>query len=254
MLHWILELHLRNALLHFFGWLCLLGGIICTILTITTTAQVNNINAFVKPAKFFYSVWIFCWTIAWLIYELQQPATINSYSIMVVVVMTIELAIITWQAANGRLSHFNTRTPLYTSLFTIMGVAISILTAWTLVMGGLFFGKQVTHLPPGYLWGIRLGILLFVIFSFQGGMMGAKLQHTVGAADGSSGLPILNWSKQYGDLRIAHFFGIHALQLLPLLGYYVFKHPAAIITASVAYAGWVSFTLVKALRGLPLIS
>ncbi len=83
--------------------------------------------------------------------------------------------------------------------------------------------------------------------------MGAKLQHTVGATDGSNGIAFLNWSKHYGDLRIAHFFGMHSLQLLPLLGFYVFKNPATIIGFSIAYTVFVVYTLVTALKGLAFI-
>jgi hypothetical protein len=252
-MNWIAELHQRNNVLAWYSWITLLGGIICWVLTKTTTLQINNINAFVKPTKFFFSICIFCLTMGWIGYELRQPDVMNLYNIVVIVVMSFELFVITWQAANGRLSHFNTSSTLHATLFSLMGVAISILTLHTAYLGYLFFKINSLNIPIGYLWGIRLGILLFVIFAFEGGVMGAKLQHTVGSTDGSNGIAFLNWSKHYGDLRIAHFFGMHSLQLLPLLGFYVFKNPAGIIGFAIVYFAFVVFTLVIALRGLAFI-
>ena len=76
--------------------------------------------------------------------------------------------------------------------------------------------------PPsraGYIWGIRLGVAIFLLASFQGALIVANNAHTVGAPDGGPGLPFVNWSTRSGDLRIAHFFGMHAMQALPLLGF-----------------------------------
>jgi hypothetical protein len=168
--------------------------------------------------------------------------------------MLYEVAVISWQAANGRLSHFNHTTPLYTALFAFMGVAITVLTIWTGYMGYLFFRQNQFNVPMLYIWGIRIGIIIFVIFSFEGGIMAQRLAHTVGGADGSAGLPLVNWSKRYGDLRIAHFFGMHALQIIPLFSYFIAKTKTQVIVFSLGYVALVAALLLRAMAGMPLFA
>lgn len=255
MIEFLSELKKRNAILFRFGWLCLFGVLACMILyQRDTNFFVAGVNAWLKPLKFFFSVAVFSWTMAWYLHYLNQPGKIKKYTWMVVIVMSFELFVITWQAANGRLSHFNISTPLYGALFNLMGVAITILTLWTAYIGYLFFRMNASNISETYLWGIRFGILFFVIFSFEGGIMAQRLAHTVGNVDGSPGLPLFNWSRTYGDLRVAHFFGIHSLQLLPLVGYYLCTRKWQIVLFAALYFLFTVVLLVQAFYKIPFIS
>jgi hypothetical protein len=246
------QLRDRNPVLYYFGWIYFIGGVISLIMTQTFDIIVLGINAWIKPMKFFFSIWLFCWTMAWYLYYLDKKRAVKAYTWMVVIVMIIEQIIITWQAANGRLSHFNTTTALYSILFSVMGVAITVLTFWTGVIGYYFFKQKQFSVPMPYIWGIRLGIIIFVIFAFEGGVMATRLAHTVGAPDGGPGLPIVNWSTEYGDMRVAHFIGIHALQILPLVGNYITRSNRGIQLFSAGYFILTAVLLIMAFQKMPL--
>jgi hypothetical protein len=247
------ELRRRNFILYYFGWIYFVGGIIAIIMTQVSGTMVLGINAWFKPMKFFFSIWIFCWTMGWYLAYLDNKRRVRIYTWAVVIVMIIEQVIITWQAANGRLSHFNTSTPFYQWLFTLMGVAIATLMAWTGVIGYYFFKQKQFNVPMPYIWGIRLGIAVSVLFSFEGGIMAAHLSHTIGAPDGSAGLPIVNWSRHYGDLRVAHFIGIHALQVIPLFGYYIAKTNRSVQIFAAVYFIVTLLLFIQALQKMPVL-
>ena len=82
--------------------------------------------------------------------------------------------------------------------------------------------------------------------------MGSQLSHTVGAVNDNSNLFILGWSKTVGDLRVSHFIGMHALQVLPVLSFYVLKNSKLTIFVAIIYGLLALTTLVQALKGKPL--
>ena len=253
MKHFLSKLKKRNGLLYWYGWFCFLGALACLIMTQVSSTMVLGINAYIKPMKFFLSIALFCWTMGWYMEYLKERGKVRVYSWMVVLAMCYELFVITWQAANGRLSHFNISTPLYRMLFVGMGAAISLLVGWTGYIGYLFFRQKSFSVPMPYVWGIRLGIILFVVFSFEGGLMASHLAHTVGAPDGGPGIVLFNWSRDHGDLRIAHFIGVHALQALPIFGYYSTKSNRVVQVVTVLYFAMTVLLFLQAIRGLPLI-
>lgn len=248
-----LELRHRNELLFYFGAFCLLLSVLFLLLTALTKVEVMGINAWYKPFKFALSIAIYSWTMAWLVHYLPSfNKTVFAWC--VIGLLGFEIVYIALQAGRGQLSHYNISEPLYRGLYSLMALAATAVTLYTAYVGIRFINGNFPQLERHYLWGIRLGIWLFVVFSLQGFLMGYRLTHTVGAPDGGVALPLLNWSTTHGDLRIAHFVGMHALQLLPLLSNYVLKSSWLTVLVGIVYAALAVGTLWIALQGKPLFS
>lgn len=200
-------------------------------------------NAWLKPLKFAVSIVIFNLTVGWLLRRLAlPPSSARAIGWAVAVAMGVEISAIVLQAARGVPSHYNVSTSLNAAIFSAMAVAIVVNTlaiAWLCLLS---FQPQ-HQLPPAVAWGIRLGLILFLLSSLQGFGMVANRGHTVGASDGGPGLPILHWSTRAGDLRMAHFLGLHGPQILPFLGYLLSRTHRQSGTPVVAAA----FTLLAAL-------
>lgn len=241
------------------GLICLLLVPVFGLLMIFDDTQILGINRWIKPVKFLTSITIFVWTIAVLLQYLKHfPRTSSFVSWSIVFILSVEMLIIIVQAARGTTSHFNIKTPLDGFLFGLMGILIvsnTILVAYLLF---LFFTSGI-ELPPTILWGIRLGILVFLLGSIEGGYMSSQLGHAVGVKDGGPGLPLVNWSTVAGDLRVAHFFGLHAIQAIPLFGYFAnrFRLPAATpltFLFAFGYLAFFSLLFLQALKGQPFLS
>ena len=134
-----------------------------------------------------------------------------------------------------------------------MALAATLVTIYVGYICFLFFSHTFADLPHYYVWAIRLGLLIFVIFSFEGFLMGAKMSHSVGLENDNSNLFLVGWSKVAGDLRVSHFIGMHALQLLPLLSFYVLKNTKTTIVLALLYGLLALFTLIQALNGRPFL-
>ena len=157
-LNFIKELKIRNESLFYFGLFCLSLSIIFIILTKFTTTQVHGINAWFKPFKFAISIVLFAWTMAWYCHYLSN-FNVTQFNWTVIILFGFELTYITFQASKGQLSHFNFDTPLYSILYSLMGLAAVIVTLYTAYIGLLFFTQSFPNLPSHFIWAIRLGIL-----------------------------------------------------------------------------------------------
>jgi hypothetical protein len=260
------ELHRRNPLLSRVAWANVALLAAAAAAAPFDARTVTGINPWIKPMKFAASVAVFLFTMAWLLEYLKAYGrAVRVVSWGVAAVFAVEQACIFLQAARGTTSHFNTRSAFDAAVFSLMGMMIVLNTALTAFVLLLFFRRAAADGPPlapAYLWGVRLGLLLFIAAGLQGFVMTSQMGHTVGAADGGPGLPLLSWSTRAGDLRIAHALGLHALQALPLAGYAFSRrtaserrHQVAFTFAFAAvYAAAFALLFRQAMLGRPLLA
>ncbi|WP_437635745.1 hypothetical protein [Sorangium sp. So ce854] len=226
---------------------------------------VLGVNPWLKPAKFAASIAIYLLTINWLVGDVALPPRGRKAVVWgTVATVSFEMIAIAMQAARGVASHFNRSSLFDGVVFALMGVAILVNTGLAAYLASRFWTTR-PPLPAPYLWGIRLGFVLFLLACAEGGFMSEHNNaHSVGVADGGPGLPIVNWSTRGGDLRAAHFFGMHGLQAVPLFGAWLSARASGsaprtrratrwVIAFGVAYGAVALGLFLMALAGQPLI-
>lgn len=252
----------RNRLLATMGTVLFALALLLALYLPFNKVQVLHINSLIKPIKFCLSTGIYAYTFAYLLHYLENQKAVRRFSILATVVIVYENGVIIIQAFRGKLSHFNQTELLGGILYALMGIMIVWVTLATVLITIRFIFQKTQKIPAPFALSIKLGLVIFIIFSFMGGYMSAINSHLVGGPIGQeAGLPFLNWSTIFGDLRVAHFFGIHALQLLPLFGYWLSGKQLSISLSkayvwlfAAVYFVWLCYVLWQALQKTPFIS
>lgn len=239
-------------------------------------AEITGMPAWDKPTKFALSTGLYAISLALIIsYTPIWRRRLKAVDILTGLALTLEIVLINIQAYRHTTSHFNDSTPFDSHIYRTMGVGIGVLwlSAITATVATIVYPYEDN------VWKIvvRGGMILLVLGSSTGGLMvyPSRAQfaekavthhmpiagsHTVGAPDGEPGLPLLGWSTEHGDLRVAHFIGLHGLQVLALWALFLRRRGAVLTRAyPLMLAGFILYTalfvttLFQALRGQSLI-
>jgi len=238
---------------------------------------VTGAPVWLKPVKFAASTAIYMFTLAWVFTYLSEwPRVRRLVGRATAFILVAEVAVIALQAWRGTTSHFNFSTPLDAAIFSFMGSAIVIQTFLSVLVAVALWRQPFHDRALG--WALRLGMVITIVGASTGGLMTRPTEaqlaqvvaarqmpvigaHTVGAPDGGPGLPGTGWSVEHGDLRVPHFLGLHALQLLPALAWLLWRRRVEdslrarlVVVAGGSYAGFFLILLWQALRGQALVS
>jgi hypothetical protein len=221
-----------------------------------------GVNVWVKPLKFCISGAIYIMTVGFLMtlypFSTRKKNILNN---IVSWTLLFEIGIIVYQASRGVRSHYNQESLFDGLLFAAMGILIAINV---LIM--ILFAFETIRLRLKTTKSIQIGILLgwiiIIVGSWVGGQMISQMGHNVGVADGGEGLPLVNWSTVAGDLRVAHFFGLHGIQIIPLFAFILSKkwktstknQVIAVVIFGLFFAAWIGYMFYQAKQGMPLIN
>jgi hypothetical protein len=224
---------------------------------------------------------VYCFTFVWLLGFVESRPRLARFATNVTAVsLIVEMTVILTQAARGTTSHFNVTTPLNTFLWLTMGAFIVVVWTMNLLLAIVLLFERIPD--RAFAWSLRLGLLISLVGMAAGFFMVRPTPeqraamaanhdprivgaHTVGIADGGPGLPVVGWSTVRGDLRVAHFFGLHAMQVLPFFAWFVARRSnsfarfkeihrlALVLTVGFAYLGLVLLLTWQALRGQSVI-
>jgi hypothetical protein len=257
------ELERRQPQLASVARLFLLAAIPCLIAMIVDSRTVNDVSVWIKPTKFFVSLALYFATLAWYFGYLPQTAQ-RSYAgrfviWAAIIAGTLEMTWMVAAATNGVPSHFN-REAVWATAYSLAGVGAVTLMLAVLVQGVQLARDRVVRIAPAFRLALVLGAILSCAATvFIAMTLASGDGHWIGGArSDAGGLPLLGWSRTGGDLRVAHFWALHAHQLIPLAGWLVVRtgmrwQCSAVLAFTVAYVGLIAFTFMQALQRQPFI-
>jgi len=222
----------------------------------------SDVSVWLKPIKFSLSLSMHFITMAILLQQVpviyRSGKTLIFVAYAAVASMLLEQIYISIQAGRGRLSHFNFDTPFEITMYSVMGIGALLLVIASFVLGILIWRKGDKTEPGlrlGSILGLTIGSVLTLIFA---GYMSTVGSHLVGnTMSDANGMIVTGWSRSAGDLRVAHFFATHLIQIIPFIGWLCdrLKWPTknVVLTATIGLILICVGLFVQALSGTALL-
>ena len=265
---WAASLRQTSPPLFWVGAAMLAMSMLTLVLMQVDARQFQGVSVWSKPWKFQVSTGSYLLTLSLFMIALPQSALSTKsarYVVWVAVASGIfEVGYVTFQAALGQASHFNLASRFHAWMYTLMGVGAVLLTSASLVLGLLIARTKAYAFPSAIKLSVVLGLFItFVLGTGFGGYMSAQpAGHWVGGAlTDAGGLAVFNWSRSGGDLRVAHFFGIHAMHFIPAFGAVLAVAGtrqslarSAVWSFATLFAVLCTWTFVQATRGQPFLT
>ncbi|GFE67008.1 hypothetical protein [Litoreibacter roseus] len=185
----------------------------------------------------------FAVVLTWLSPQLQTADWMGWMAGIMAASLVYMVGFIGGTAALGISSHFNDSSPFLRKLELTMAVLAAVVTApmailggTVLMDGGFALSRTVQHASAA---GLIFGTVMTFVAAYhlgvrQGPFFGEKPVR-------ERRMPVTDWSLDRGDLRVAHFFATHMMQVTPfaaLLAVWLFPEGTAYTAALTVTVVW----------------
>ena len=224
------------------------------------TRLLDSAQVWTKPQKFHVSLSLHFLTIAVLLQlvprEVRTGPVLIIFSYLAAIALVFEFAWVGIQAGRASRSHFNYETAFEGIMYGLMGVGAFLLMTIAMALAVQIWRKgnrASKGIWLGAIVGLSLAFVTTVIFGFTmsniGRYVGGPLE------GGGATVPFFGWSREYGDLRPAHFVSLHLMQTVPLAGWladrYGWNAVAVVGGVTVVQLGLSAALFFQALSGQP---
>ena len=235
------------------------------VASILDQRTLNGINIWTKPLKFNVSIVLYLGTLTWFAGWINRSVMSRlSYRIYVFVLCGTLVFMLPWlygAALIGEPAHYNREHPVLAPMYSIMGVVSVLFTTGAIVYAVLIAINRQSPLAVYFRYAVVLSLTISFIFTvIMAGELASMDSHWIGGtASDKQGMFLFGWSRDGGDLRVAHFFSLHAMQFIPLAA--LFGLPKRVANTprlfaamlSLLYCGLLFYVYFQAKSGRPFL-
>jgi hypothetical protein len=261
---WLGELGRREPVLAGTGILIGLAAIPMAFAGVVDPRLFNGIDVWIKPVKFATAIVLYMLTLAffagWVSGKDRRKWWFNAAVRIVAAAALFEIVYISYQASLAQASHYNRADMLHIALYAMMGVGATLMVAFSGLLALLIRRNPALNVAPAIRDSVVIGLALtFVLTVIVAGTLSAWGSHWIGGVHSDAGGMVLTgWSRDGGDLRVAHLFATHAMHFIPIFGVasaYIFGggNRLPIWLFSALFTGFVAFLYFQALAGQPFL-
>ena len=223
-----------------------------------------------KPFKFSMSFALYAAMLGALVHLLERTSgslerKVRKLGTWMAAGFWFEIAALDFQAFRGQQVHFNFRTIWDIIIYETVGAVAMATVVLHVLLVAVVVKKKAASSPV--LLALKTGTALLVMSALVGIFMAQPKNgkgwsgdtiggHSIGTDVDHDVIPLIYWSAEGGDLRVAHFIGLHGFQLLPLAALFLSRwvNRRMVWVLSAGYTSIFLISFFQALAGESLFS